>query len=290
MTTRRSECKLFMNFRAYSTSLRCSGALFSLITGGDILAKKYYWLKLKTDFFTSKEIKKLRRTAGGDTFVIIYLKMQLLSLQNNGKIYYDGIEEDFASEIALTLDEDPDNVRLTMAFLQNCGLIECNEINECFLTEVPEITGKECDSAERVRKHRALQCNNDVTSSNSNVTKCNTEIDIEKNKETEKEEENKSPDKPAESPPKKPPKKSFGEYQHIRLTQEQFDKLCDDYSEATIHEYIQRMDEWLQLNGKKPYKDFNLALRNWLNRDNVKKRSEKNESIFRSSDPDDEPF
>ena len=82
------------------------------------MAKKYYWLKLKADFFNSKEIKKLRKTAGGDTFVIIYLKMQLLSLQNDGKLYYDGIDDDFASEIALTLDEDVENVRLTIAFLQ----------------------------------------------------------------------------------------------------------------------------------------------------------------------------
>ena len=45
-------------------------------------SKKYYWLKLKNDFFTSKEMKKLRKIAGGDTYTIIYLKLQLLSLQN----------------------------------------------------------------------------------------------------------------------------------------------------------------------------------------------------------------
>ena len=40
--------------------------------------KKYYWLKLKEGFFEQKIIKKLRKIAGGDTYVIIYLKMQLL--------------------------------------------------------------------------------------------------------------------------------------------------------------------------------------------------------------------
>ena len=30
--------------------------------------KKYYWLKLKEDFFRQKEIKKLRKIAGGDTY------------------------------------------------------------------------------------------------------------------------------------------------------------------------------------------------------------------------------
>ena len=43
--------------------------------------RKYYWLKLKDDFFKSRVIKKLRKIAGGDTYTIIYLKMQLLSIK-----------------------------------------------------------------------------------------------------------------------------------------------------------------------------------------------------------------
>ena len=40
--------------------------------------KKYYWLKLKEAYFDNPKIKMLRKIAGGDTFTIIYLKMQLL--------------------------------------------------------------------------------------------------------------------------------------------------------------------------------------------------------------------
>ena len=39
------------------------------------MAKRYYWLKLKNDFFRGKHIKMLRKIAGGDTYTIIYLKM-----------------------------------------------------------------------------------------------------------------------------------------------------------------------------------------------------------------------
>ena len=74
------------------------------------MAKKYYWLKLMNDFFTLLKIKKLRRIAGGDTYTIIYLKMQLLSLKHNGKLFFEGIEDNFAEEISLTIDEDPENV------------------------------------------------------------------------------------------------------------------------------------------------------------------------------------
>ena len=60
------------------------------------MAKKFYWLKLSENFFRQPRIKKLRRIAGGDTYTIIYLKMQLLSLENEGKLYFEGVEETFA--------------------------------------------------------------------------------------------------------------------------------------------------------------------------------------------------
>lgn len=59
----------------------------------------------------------------------------------------------------------------------------------------------------------------------------------------------------------------YGEYNHIRLTDEQYQKLCDDYSKHSIDDYISKMDEWIQLKGKAPYKDYNLAIRNWIKRD-----------------------
>ena len=40
-------------------------------------------------------MKKLRSIAGGDTYTIIYLKMQLLSLQNEGMLYYEGTNKAF---------------------------------------------------------------------------------------------------------------------------------------------------------------------------------------------------
>jgi hypothetical protein len=53
--------------------------------------RRYYWLRLKEDFFTDKRIKRLRRISGGETYTIIYLKLLLLSLKDSGKLYYDGV-------------------------------------------------------------------------------------------------------------------------------------------------------------------------------------------------------
>lgn len=141
------------------------------------MAKKYYWLKLKEDFFRQKEIKKLRKIAGGDTYVIIYLKLQLLSIRNEGKIYFEQVEDDFAEELSLDLDEDVENVRVTLLFLEKHRLIEFTEIaNEYILPEVLPCIGKESDSAARVRKHRDKQ---KMLQSNVLVTSCNAETETE---------------------------------------------------------------------------------------------------------------
>lgn len=161
------------------------------------MSKKYYWLKLKEDFFRQKEIKKLRRIAGGDTYTIIYLKLQLLSLKKEGVLVYEGTEENFMEQLSLEIDEDVDNIKMTLSFLIANKLLEEVEEDVFALTKVTESIGRESDSASRVRKHRAikkqlpeqkaLQCNAPVTNSNTEI-----EIEIELEKDIEKEKENKS--------------------------------------------------------------------------------------------------
>lgn len=150
--------------------------------------KKYYWLKLKDDFFRQKEIKKLGKIAGGDTYTIIYLKMLLLAIKNDNKLYFEGVEECFVDELALELDEDVDNVKVTLEFLQNQRLIEMISEDEYSLLQCETMTGVESASAERVRKHRLkrkeeqkkLQCNTEVTVGNKNVT---TEKELERKRD-----------------------------------------------------------------------------------------------------------
>ena len=146
------------------------------------MGKRYYWLKLPEGFFRQKPIKKLRKIAGGDTYTIIYLKMLLIAMKNDGKLYFEGVEDDFYEELALDLDEDSENVKVTVLFLIRQGLMELVDETEYRLTECDKMVGSESASAERVRKHReqkALQCNTNVTGVKriGNVEK---EIEIEK--------------------------------------------------------------------------------------------------------------
>lgn len=158
--------------------------------------KRYYWLKLMDDFFDSKRIKKLRKMAGGDTYTIIYLKMQLLSLKKGGYLEYSGLEDEFYKEIALDIDEDEINVQVTIQYLLSCGLLETSDSIEYKLPFVQDNLGSETASTRRSRKSRenaqkTLQCNSGATTCNNLQQKCNVEIekdiDIDKEIDTDKE-------------------------------------------------------------------------------------------------------
>lgn len=154
------------------------------------MAKKYFWFKMHEDFFKRKEIKKLRKIAGGDTYTIIYQKMMLLSIRSEGKLLFDGVEETFAEEIALEIDEDAENVRVTLNFLTSYGLVDLVSDNEIILTEALKNIGTESDSAERMRLHRDRMKRLEIASHcDSSVTKSDTEIDIDKEIDLEKDKE-----------------------------------------------------------------------------------------------------
>ena len=161
------------------------------------MAKQYYWLQLKEDFFRQKEIKLLRKIAGGDTYTIIYLKMMLMSLKDEGKILYEGVGSNLAEEIALEIDEDVENVQITINYLMSKNLLVTSSEYEGFLSDVPNLIGSESDSARRVRKHRQIKkaednkllCNAETLQSNTEVTNGNTEIEIDIEREIDKEKE-----------------------------------------------------------------------------------------------------
>lgn len=154
--------------------------------------RRYYWYKLKNDFFSQITIKKMRRSQNGDTKVIIYQKMILMTIDNGGYIEFKGVEDDICDEIAIALDEEPELVKETVEQLKDMGLIEMVE-EDFFLPEAKGGVGSECDSAERVRKCRAnkkmLQRNNKVTESNEEVTNCNTQVTQRREKENREEKE-----------------------------------------------------------------------------------------------------
>lgn len=115
--------------------------------------KRYYWLKLREDFFESKRIKKLRKL--GEPCLVIYLKMQLKSLKTDGIIEWAHVEDDIVDELALDLDEPAEYVKRTLDFMVKQGLCEVADEGQTFtLPYVAYNTGSETASAQRSREYR----------------------------------------------------------------------------------------------------------------------------------------
>ena len=231
--------------------------------------KKYYWLKLKNDFFNQKIIKKLRKIAGGDTYTIIYLKMQLASIQNNGRLVFEGVESTFAEELALELDEDLENVNVTLAYLQANKLIEIVEDDEYLLTAVPDVIGSETRDAERKRLSRAKQKVDNVRMLSEVVPKCPTEkekdieLDIEKSKDNKIKENNTDVGCCQDNFIKNYLKNINPVSSHIEI-----EKLTS-WEEDIDPKLINKAIEIAVVNNAKRYSYINAILNNWL-KDNIK--------------------
>jgi len=233
--------------------------------------KRYYWIQLKEGFFKQKAIKKLRKIAGGDTYTVIYLKMLLAAVKQGNKLYFEGVEDTFPEELALELDEDPENVRVTLAFLERQGLIQVMGEDEFLLLQCGEMVGSESGSAARVRRHRdqkALHCNADVTGLSQ---KGNTDIDIEK--ETEKEKEINICPEPDSGQEEQPvitlPLNTGGEHP---VFQRDIDVFAELYPAVDILQAMRGMKGWLMTNPakRKTKRGIGRFINSWLAREQDK--------------------
>ena len=232
--------------------------------------KRYFWLKLHKDFFQRKEIKRLRKIAGGDTYTIIYLKMLLRSIMSDGKLYYDGLEDDFASELALDLDEKEENVQITIQYLLKSGLLEMCSDEEYYLPDTKDSTGCETAVASRVRKHRerkkALQCNADVTQVKQ---LCNGEIEKELEIEKEIEKEIELDTKANKSPTKA---KRF-----VKPTINEIQDYCiERNNNVNAEQFFDHYESNGWKVGKNSMKDWKAAVRTWERSEYRKPTQKKN--------------
>ena len=115
-----------------------------------------YFLKLQDEFFESNDMKRLRRVAGGAVYIVIYLKMLLKSLPYDGKLYFEGLDSSFEDQIALMIDENVDDIKMTLAYLERIGAIQYGNSNTVLtFISIPEMTYQITESTIRSRKSRA---------------------------------------------------------------------------------------------------------------------------------------
>lgn len=162
--------------------------------------KKYYWLKLKEDFFEEDTIEWLEEQENGKEYCLFYLKLCLKSLKTEGLLIrnvgemlipYD------AKQLGKITHTDIDTVRVAMDIFTKIGLVQILENGEIFITQLQNMVGSETNKAQLMRNKRSKEKidtkkfdgGNNVTEvllpSYSNEENCYTEIEIEKDLEKE---------------------------------------------------------------------------------------------------------
>ena len=154
-------------------------------------AKKYYWLKLKRDFFKRHDIRIIEEMPNGKDYILFYLKMLLESIDHEGELRFSDAIPYNEQMLSVVTNTNIDIVKSAMKMFIDLNMIEMLDDATIYMNEVEKLIGSETAAAERMRKSRKNQkflteCNN-VTDKCNNVQKCYTEIDIEKEKEKEKE-------------------------------------------------------------------------------------------------------
>lgn len=132
--------------------------------------KRFYWLKLKNDFFKRKDsegtdaIQLLLRQADGSKYVCIYLMLCLESVNKNGLLYYEAN----GAIIPWTIDDikveckyyEPSEVECAVNQFLTLGLITTVEVRgqtTFAMPDVPALVGSETGAAARMRLQRSGQ-------------------------------------------------------------------------------------------------------------------------------------
>jgi predicted phage replisome organizer len=202
----------------------------------------------------------------GKDYILFYLKLLLESIDHEGELRFSETIPYNEQMLSVITDTNVDIVKSAMKVFIELNMIEIFDDNTIFMQEVTKLIGSETKGAERVREHRkkqkALQCN-------TSVTKCNTEIDIDKEIQidTESKKEN-----------NKPIRHKYGEYKNVLLTDDDLEKLKAKFP-TDWEERIENLSEGIELKGYK-YKNHYLAICKWAKNDKPVKEQPKQQSDY----------
>lgn len=119
--------------------------------------KRYYWLKLKNDFFEGDEINWLEEQENGAVYILFYLKLCLRSLRSDGVLMrrVGKIEIPYDTKKLAEITETPlPAAETAMALLTSAGLVEVQENGALFMPQMEDMTGSETERAAIMRKYR----------------------------------------------------------------------------------------------------------------------------------------
>ncbi len=227
--------------------------------------KKYLWLKLKKDFFQSKEIKIIKTVPEGHKYTVIWLELLLHSLEMDdiGILKFNETIPYSPEMLAKIIDEDTSILICALKLFETYNMIKIMENGEIWVDCIHKMIGKSDISNERVQKFREKQKLQQLEYKNN--ININTDIDIEREIEgnvTRNVTCNKKKRVTEE-------KTAYGEYVKLSITE--YQKLITEYGQDAVDLKIKRMNNYIPSTGKK-YKDFYRTLLNWFLNDKEKEK------------------
>lgn len=233
------------------------------------MGKRYYWLKLKTDFFKRHDIKILLALYGADV-VLFYIRLLVESVDHEGKLRFSEDVPYTAEMLAVITDTEKSFADDALQKLLDLKLIEKDDEGTLIFPKIDSMIGSAADNdhakrQERYRK-RLKEAESDesvtdsVTKSDAGVTQSDKksderiEIEIDKEIEIEKDKEKKE---------KAPAKKKYGSYLNVLLTDDEYDKLFAKYGAVEANEAIEYLSLYIC---EKAYKSKShyLSIQRWV--------------------------
>lgn len=219
------------------------------------------WIKIVTDIFDDEKILLIEAMPSADTIIVIWFKLLCLAgKQNNGGVLMINDKIAYNDEmLAHIFRREPAVIRLA---LQTFEQFEMIEIVEDVITipnwskhqSLDQLENKKQYMKEYMKSYREKQkeiaCKtNCKTNNKTNVSSLDIdkEIDIDKDIKKEINKEKKE-------------KHKYGQYKNVLLTDDQYEKLKSEYSDAD--NLIDFFDAQCEANGY-TYKNYYQAIKNW---------------------------
>lgn len=149
--------------------------------------KKYYWLKLKKDFFKRHDIRIVEEMPNGKDYILFYMKLLLESIDHEGELRFSDTIPYNESMLATITNTNIDIVRSAMQVFTELKMIEILDDGTVFMTEVLKMIGSasNSDTANRQRRFREKKRQELCANNTDSVTKCNAGVTLGVTKDNE---------------------------------------------------------------------------------------------------------
>ena len=116
--------------------------------------QKYYYMRLKQDFFETEEMIILESMQDGYLYSNILLKLYLRSLKRDGKLMFNDTIPYSAEVLATVTRHSVGTIEKAMDVFQKLGLVEVMDDGAIYMLQIQEYIGKSSTEAERKKRYR----------------------------------------------------------------------------------------------------------------------------------------